>query len=630
MEVNALILVLAPFLGFLFNVFLGKKAGKNIVGIVGTLSVVISFIMTLCFFFEISETKQAIVINLFDWIEINNFKISFGFLLDQLSILWLLFVTGIGSLIHLYSISYMHDDEKMHSFFAYLNLFIFFMITLVMGSNLLVMFIGWEGVGLCSYLLIGFWYKNQEYNDAAKKAFIMNRIGDLGFLIGIFILGTLFSTLDFATLKTAITTSSNLNTYWMGVAALALFIGACGKSAQIPLYTWLPDAMAGPTPVSALIHAATMVTAGIFMITRMNFLFDIDAPSMDFVNHIIAVVGAVTALVAATIGLLQNDIKKVLAYSTVSQLGLMFLALGLGAYEVAVFHVITHAFFKACLFLGSGSVIHALHGEQDMRNMGGLKKAMPITFWTMMISTLAISGIFPFAGFWSKDEILMVAFHENTVLWVIASIASILTAFYMFRLMFLTFFTSFRGTEEQKHHLHESPTLITFPLIVLAILAAIGGLISLPGNSWLNEYLTPIFAQAAHEAHHLGATEYMLMAIATAGALLGIGIAYSKYIKQNQVPSEDLEITGLSKVVYNKYYVDEIYDAVFVKPMNVLSRFFRDYTETALISMVFGLGNVTNAIGTQGKKLQSGSIGLYLFAFVIGVCAILTCLFLAQ
>ncbi len=617
-----LVLLLAPFLGFLFNVFLGKKAGKSIVGIVGTLSVVVSFAITLYLFGNAGQ--EPIVINLFDWISIERFNVSFGFLIDQLSILWLLFVTGIGSLIHLYSISYMHDDEKMHSFFAYLNLFIFFMITLVMGSNLLMMFIGWEGVGLCSYLLIGFWYKNQDFNDAAKKAFIMNRIGDLGFLIGIFIVGSLFNTLDFTTLKTTITSASDINDLWIAIAALALFIGASGKSAQIPLYTWLPDAMAGPTPVSALIHAATMVTAGIFMITRLNFLFDM-APS---VQEIIAIVGAVTALVAATIALVQNDIKKVLAYSTVSQLGLMFLALGLGAYEVAVFHVITHAFFKACLFLGSGSVIHGLHGEQDMRKMGGLKKAMPITFITMLIAALAISGIFPLAGFWSKDEILMTAYHENKALWVIGSIASIMTAFYMFRLIYLTFFNSFRGTEEQKHHLHESPSLITVPLIILAILSFFGGIISLPGHSWLNHYLTPLFSKVAHEAHTLGNTEYMLMAIATIGAIIGIGIAYKKYLKDNTIPSEDAEITGVSKVLYNKYYVDEAYDAIFIKPINVLSSFFRDSVETTLSALVFGLGKVTNEIALQGKKVHNGSVGLYLFALVIGVVAIITYLFL--
>jgi NADH-quinone oxidoreductase subunit L len=529
-------------------------------------------------------------------------------------------------LIHMYSISYMHDDENMHKFFAYLNLFIFFMITLVIGSNLLVLFIGWEGVGLCSYLLIGFWHKNQDFNDAAKKAFIMNRIGDLGLLIGIFILGSMFSTLDYATLKTAIAGATDLNLYWISAAAFALFIGACGKSAQIPLYTWLPDAMAGPTPVSALIHAATMVTAGIFMITRLNFVFDL-APD---VQNIIAIVGSVTALVAATIALVQTDIKKVLAYSTVSQLGLMFLALGLGAYEVAVFHVITHAFFKACLFLGSGSVIHALHGEQDMRKMGGLKKVMGITFITFLISSLAISGIPPFSGFFSKDEILMVAFEHNKVLWFIASLASLMTAFYMFRLLYLTFFKEFRGTAEQKSHLHESPSLITFPLIVLAILATVGGLISLPTNSWLNGYLAPLFTKASHEAHHFGTTEYALMTVAVIGGLIGIAIAYAKYIKQNEVPAEDAAITGIAKVLYNKYYIDEIYDALFVKTTNALSRFFRDTVETSLTSLVFGLGTLTNEIGFQGKKLQNGSIGRYLFAFVLGLCAIVTYLFIAQ
>lgn len=626
MDTNlALVLLLAPFLGFLLNIFFGKSLGKNVSGAIGTLAVVVSFVTTLIFFLQINQTGQPISIHLFDWIAISNFNIEFGFLLDQLSLLWLMFVTGIGSLIHLYSISYMHDDENMHKFFSYLNLFIFFMITLVMGSNLLIMFIGWEGVGLCSYLLIGFWYKNQNYNDAAKKAFIMNRVGDLGFLVGIFIIGALFNTLDFATLKETILAGNNLDAFWIAIAALALFIGASGKSAQIPLYTWLPDAMAGPTPVSALIHAATMVTAGIFMITRLNFLFDL-APA---IQDIIAVIGAVTALVAATIGLVQNDIKKVLAYSTVSQLGLMFLALGLGAYEIAVFHVITHAFFKACLFLGSGSVIHALHHEQDMRKMGGLRKAMPITFITMLVSSLAIAGIFPLSGFWSKDEILMVAFHESPVLWVIGSIASILTAFYMFRLMYLTFFKEFRGSEEQKHHLHESPALLTFPLIVLAILAAIGGLLSLPGHSWLNHYLAPLFAKA-HEAHHLGTTEYMLMGIATIGALVGIGIAYAKYIKQAQVPEEDEKITGFSKVLYNKYYVDEVYDAVIVKPINLLSRFFRDHIETALAAIVFGFGKAANELSYQGKKIQNGSVGFYLFAFVIGFCAIVSYLILAQ
>ena len=625
MEKNlVLLLLLTPFVGFLFNVFFGKNSGKSISGMVGTLAVLLSFVLSVNFFMQVNQSGNAIQVKLFDWIQVSNFKLDFGILLDQLSLLWLLFVTGIGSLIHIYSISYMHDDDNMHKFFAYLNLFIFFMITLVVGSNLLVMFIGWEGVGLCSYLLIGFWYKNQDYNDAAKKAFIMNRIGDLGFLIGIFILGSMFSTLNFVEMKQAIS-AGNANTVLLGIAALSLFIGATGKSAQLPLYTWLPDAMAGPTPVSALIHAATMVTAGIFMITRMNFLFDLTPE----VQNLIAIIGAITSLVAASIGLLQNDIKKVLAYSTVSQLGLMFLALGMGAYTVAVFHVITHAFFKACLFLGSGSVIHALHGEQDMRKMGGLRKAMPITFATMMISTLAISGIFPFAGFWSKDEILMTAFEHNQVLWAIASIASIMTAFYMFRLMYLTFFKDFRGTEEQKHHLHESPSLITLPLIILAALATVGGAINLPGSTWLNHFLAPIMS-ATTEHHELGTHEYMLMGVALLGAIIAIVWAYSKYIKQSFIPKQDADITGFSKTVYNKYYVDEVYTAIIVKPINALSNFFRTTLEPALGGVVFGFGSIANAIGNQGKKIHTGSIGLYLFAFVIGFSAIIIYLFLAQ
>ena len=624
METNlVLLLLLSPFVGFLFNVFFGKKAGKSSSGTLGTIAIVIPFVLSVYFFMQVNQTGTPIQVSLFDWIQVSNFKLDFGILLDQLSLLWLLFVTGIGSLIHMYSISYMHDDENMHKFFAYLNLFVFFMITLVVGSNLLVMFIGWEGVGLCSYLLIGFWHKNQEYNDAAKKAFIMNRIGDLGFLIGMFILAYVFNSLDYSVIKAG--TLADTPDHLVSIAALCLFIGACGKSAQLPLYTWLPDAMAGPTPVSALIHAATMVTAGIFMVTRMNFVFELTP----FVQEIIAIVGASTAIVAASIGLLQNDIKKVLAYSTVSQLGLMFLALGMGAYTVAVFHVITHAFFKACLFLGSGSVIHALHGEQDMRKMGGLRKAMPITFATMLISTIAIAGIFPFAGFWSKDEILMVAFEHNKALWIVGSIASIMTAFYMFRLMYLTFFKDFRGTEEQKHHLHESPSLITLPLVILAALATVGGLINFPGSNWLNHFMEPLLATKL-EHHELGNQEYMLMGIALVGALIGIGWAYSKYIKQSFVPKEDAEITGFSKTIYNKYYVDELYTFLIVKPLNGLANFFRTTLEPALGKVVFSFGSAANGIGNQGKKLQTGSIGLYLFAFVLGVCAIIIYLFLAQ
>jgi len=629
MNTTILLLLFAPLVGFLTTLFFGKKLGKTVSGAIGTTTVVLSFLCTLCLFSQINADGKAITFHLADWFSIGSIQINFSFLFDQLSVLWLLFVTGIGSLIHLYSISYMHEDENMHKFFSYLNLFVFFMITLVAGSNLLIMFIGWEGVGLCSYLLIGFWYKNQDYNDAAKKAFIMNRIGDLGFLIGIFILGFTFNTLDFTELSHLMSPTVALkNSEWtmLSIAALCLFIGACGKSAQLPLATWLPDAMAGPTPVSALIHAATMVTAGIFMVTRMNFLFNLTPE----VQNIIAIVGTITAVVAASIGLVQNDIKKVLAYSTVSQLGLMFLALGLGAYEVAVFHVITHAFFKACLFLGSGSVIHALHGEQDMKNMGGLRKVMPITFWTMMISTLAISGIFPFSGFWSKDEILMTAFHGNIPLWVIGSIASIMTAFYMFRLMYLTFFNDFRGTEEQKHHLHESPALITIPLVILAILAAIGGAISLPGNSWLNHYLAPLFAHKAHGEHHLDGQAYMLMAIATVGALVGIGIAYSKYLKKKEIPVAETEVQGVHKVLSNKYYLDEIYMATIVKPIYMISSFAKKYVEKFISKAVIGLGGATYALSIKGKKIQNGNIGVYLFAFIFGMVGFLVYVFVIR
>ncbi|MEC4115677.1 NADH-quinone oxidoreductase subunit L [Myroides phaeus] len=628
MDTNViLLLLLVPLLGSLINIFYGKKLG-NSAGVIATFAVLISFIVTVIAFVQVNSTKTPIQVDLFEWIAVAKFKISFGFLLDQLSLLWLLFVTGIGTLIHWYSTSYMKGDENYGKFFGYLNLFIFFMIVLVGGSNLLITFIGWEGVGLCSYLLIGFWHKNQSYNDAAKKAFIMNRIGDLGFLVGVFILAFLFQSLDYMTIKEALSTGTNhqINT-WIGFAALALFIGAIGKSAQLPLYTWLPDAMAGPTPVSALIHAATMVTAGIFLITRLNFVFDL-APQ---VQKIIAIIGAFTALFAATIGLVQNDIKKVLAYSTVSQLGLMFMAIGFGAYEIAVFHVITHAFFKACLFLGSGSVIHAMGGEQDMRKMGGLNKFMKATYVTFLLATLAISGFPLFSGFFSKDEILMTAFFNNPTLYVIGSIASIMTAFYMFRLLFLTFFKNFRGTQEQKNHLHESPASMTIPLWILGGLSVIGGVISLPGNSWLNEYLKPVIVNTATKhPHALGTTEYILMTVATIGFLIGLGIAYSKYIKNNEVPQEDEEIVGFHKVLYNKYYIDEIYQKLFVKPIYVLATFFRDVVEVALSGTIFGLGKIADGLSLQGKKAQNGNIGLYLFAFVFGICLILYYLFIAR
>ncbi|MDR1882549.1 MAG: NADH-quinone oxidoreductase subunit L [Prevotella sp.] len=622
-----LLLLLASFAGFLINLLAGKRfLGRTLPGIIATTAVFAGFVVSLVFFIRILSTGEVVHVNLFEWIALEEFSTDLSFTLDRLSLVWLLFVTGIGTLIHIYSIGYMRDDRNIDRFFAYLNLFVFFMSVLVTGSNLLVMFIGWEGVGLCSYLLIGFWSRNQKFNDASKKAFIMNRIGDLGFLAGIFTLAWLFKTVDFDTLKAAIATTSNPEvSTLLGVAAFSLFIGATGKSAQIPLYTWLPDAMAGPTPVSALIHAATMVTAGVFMVTRLNFLFD----ATPDIRMLMAIVGAVTALFAASIAIAQTDIKKTLAYSTVSQLGLMFLALGLGAYHVAVFHVITHAFFKACLFLGSGSVIHAMGGEQDMRRMGGLKNAMPVTYATFAISTLSISGIPPFAGFFSKDEIMLTAFEHNRILWVIAALTSLLTAFYMFRVLYLAFFKEFRGAKEQKRHLHESPKTMTLPLVVLAILALAGGAISLPfGLGWLNGFLEPVLPKIAVAKHPPVGEQIATMVISTLIALVGLGLACYKYIRKRETPVEDDKRKGFAKVLYNKYYIDEIYNALFVKPLYALADFFDKYVEQGIKNIFKTGGGLVESSSPYFKRLQNGSLGSYLFFFVLGFSALIICLFL--
>ncbi|MFN8309195.1 MAG: NADH-quinone oxidoreductase subunit L [Chitinophagales bacterium] len=626
--ITPLYIALFPLLGFLINAFLGKRLSKNVSGGIGSFSVLLSFLISASYFWGLaSGNSQPFETKVFDWFSFGNFHIEFGFLIDQLSASWLMIITGIGFLIHVYSIGYMHDDDGFQRFFSYLNLFIFFMLLLVMGNNLVVMFIGWEGVGLCSYLLIGFWFKNQEYNNAAKKAFVMNRIGDLFFLIGMFLLLFYAKTLNYSGLSAA---AGSLDHHVLFLATLFLFIGACGKSAQLPLYTWLPDAMAGPTPVSALIHAATMVTAGIFMICRTNFLFSL----VPEVLHIIAIVGVATALFAATIGVLQNDIKKVLAYSTVSQLGLMFTALGLGAYSTGAFHVITHAFFKACLFLGSGSVIHAMHGQQDIRRMGGLKKWMPVTFITFMLASLAIAGVPPFSGFFSKDEILEHAFEHNKIIWAMASLASVLTAFYMFRLVFLTFFQNFRGTQEEEHHLHESPVTITFPLIVLAILSVVGGFIGLPKafgfTHWFDQFLnqSPLFA-GGNAALPITATEegngsvLIPVALAVAGAVIGIGYAYYKYIMNRQLPAEEGQLNGFAALVYAKYRIDELYNAVIVTPLMRISDLAYDVLDRVVVD---GLVNLTGRISIQaGKQLrviQSGNIGFYLLMMVVGIIAV--------
>lgn len=626
-KILVLVLLLSPFIGFLINLLIGKSVvGRSRTGVIATIAVVISFVISLMFFIRILSTEEPIRVDLFEWIALGEFTTNLSFTLDQLSLLWLLFVTGIGTLIHIYSIGYMKDDERIDRYFAYLNLFIFFMSILVTGSNLLVMFIGWEGVGLCSYFLIGFWSQDHKNNDAAKKAFVSNRIGDLGFVIGISVLSYLFNTVDFETLKVAVSTTTNPEVSTMlGLGTFALFIGATGKSAQIPLYTWLPDAMAGPTPVSALIHAATMVTAGVFMVIRLNFVFDMTPD----VQMLIAIVGVVTALFAASIALVQTDIKKVLAYSTVSQLGFMFLAVGMGAYSIAAFHVITHAFFKACLFLGSGSVIHAMGGEQDMRRMGGLKTKMLVTYATFVAAAASIAGIPPLAGFLSKDEIMLAAFEHNIWLWGIAAVASLMTAFYIFRVLFLTFYKDFRGTEEQAHHLHESPKTMTIPLIVLAILSVVGGVIGIPGFSWLNHYLEPVLpGLAVAEEHSFGFQEYGVMLISIILAFAGLTIAYIKYVKKSSVPAEDKDITGFTKVLYNKYYVDEIYRKLITNPMYALADIFNKYVEPTIKNIFKIGGGIVEVLSFPARKLQNGSLGFYLFFFVLGFSSLIIYLFL--
>jgi NADH-quinone oxidoreductase subunit L len=571
-------------------------------------------------------------VHLYDFIALKQLTIPFAFQVDQLSALFLLIITGIGFLIHVYSISYMHEEDNngFGKFFAYLNLFVFSMLLLVLGSNYVIMFIGWEGVGLCSYLLIGFWYKNTAYANAAKKAFIMNRIGDLGFLIGMFLIYKNFGTLEYQAVFAQAGGLVSNGPIILGIT-LCLFIGATGKSAQIPLFTWLPDAMAGPTPVSALIHAATMVTAGIYMITRSNALFNV-AP---ITQQIILVVGLVTALVTATIATQQNDIKKVLAYSTVSQLGFMFMALGVGAYTAAVFHVITHAFFKALMFLGSGSVIHGMGGEQDIRKMGGLKKYMKTTWFTFLIGCVAIAGIPPLSGFFSKDEIMLHVFqnpHGGKIFWILGMIAAFLTAYYMFRLLLLTFYGNFRGTHEQEHHLHESPSLITIPLIVLAILSVVGGLIGIPhifGTHWLEGYLQPLFATNVqeHGAHMSAQSELVLMGIATAIAALGILLAYLYYRSYNA----NKEATGIASVLENKWYFDEAYDNTIVKPVFNASNVLNTTIEPKGIDgLVNGVGSTLQKASGKFRFLQSGMVGFYMFILVAGTLLLFSLLFLIK
>jgi NADH-quinone oxidoreductase subunit L len=611
---------LLPLLGFLVNGLGRRYLSKTAVALIGCGTVLGSFLISLLFFLDVKAPGfSGQTVDLFPFIRTGNLNIPFSFLVDQLSTLFLLIITGVGFLIHVYSTAYMHEEDgpDYARYFAYLNLFVFSMLLLVLGSNFVIMFIGWEGVGLCSYLLIGYWFRNGDYNNAAKKAFIMNRIGDLGFLLAIFWMIGQFGSVSFSEVFTrAPETSVAVLT---GITLL-LFVGATGKSAQIPLYTWLPDAMAGPTPVSALIHAATMVTAGIYMIARSNILYTLAPVS----QNLVAIVGLLTALLAATIALKQNDIKKVLAYSTVSQLGYMFLGLGVGAYTGAVFHVMTHAFFKALLFLGAGSVIHAMHHEQDIRNMGGLKKFMPVTHITFLLACLAIAGIPPFSGFFSKDEILSAALARNPVYYILGVIGALMTAFYMFRLYALTFQGKFRGTEQQGHHLHESPPAMTLPLVVLAVLAVLGGFLGIPevfakDAHWLNRFLSPVFAESAQRAEPVKemarGTELALMFGVVAIIAVVIAWAWRTYARYERTDAVE---TGLGKVLQDKWYVDEIYDAVISRPLRSLSVFLDRVVERSGIDgIVTGVGRAVQYGSRQLRLLQSGQVGSYILIMVV-------------
>lgn len=655
---------LLPFFGFLINglwyagvqIRTGKPIAATSAGTVATAFIAGSFVLSLILFLQLlslPEEARVIESTLFDWIQVGSLKLSFSFRLDALNSLFALVITGVGTLIHLFSIGYMGHDAAPAKFFAYLNLFCAFMLVLVLGASLPVMFLGWEGVGLCSYLLIAFWYTDRDKAAAGKKAFIVNRVGDFGFLLGMFLLFTTFGTLDFAALKELVLTMP-VSTGIITAIGMLLFVGCMGKSAQIPLFVWLPDAMAGPTPVSALIHAATMVTSGIYLVSRMSFLY---AKSPDALC-LIATVGAATALFAATIAVAQNDIKKVLAYSTVSQLGYMFLACGVGAYATGVFHVITHAFFKALLFLGAGSVIHGMHEEQDILKMGGLRTRMPKTFLVFACGWLAICGIPPFSGFFSKDEILWQAFsssHGSILLWAMATVTALLTAFYMSRLFVLTFLGTPRfkeaahhghghhdhghghsdqGHSDHAHHtpakagheiaVHESPAIMILPLVVLAVLSTIGGFMGIPHMSWLEHWLHPVLAHAPElreGVHH--ETEWLLMGVSVVVALVGMVSAFVLYSNLPLVESLRKRMATLYKVLSNKWYVDEFYDFLIVKPIQAFSQFLWKFFDVKVIDrIVLGIGSFTNQSGAMARESQTGSTQLYAFLMIVGFVSI--------
>jgi NADH-quinone oxidoreductase subunit L len=622
-------LPLIPLVGSLINIFFGARLGRRTAGGLACAAVLASFAMAL-YVFWLLPAAGVLRDTVYTWIESGSFQVKLSFQVDALTAAMLLVITGIGFLIHVYSLGYMGHDEGMARFFAYLNLFIFFMLLLVMGDNLLVLFIGWEGVGLCSYLLIGFWYQDQANAIAGNKAFIVNRIGDFGFVLGILLLVTGLGrqgvwTLDFMELQKHI---GMLSPETISLVALLLFIGATGKSAQIPLFVWLPDAMAGPTPVSALIHAATMVTAGVYMTARLHFLFVL-APE---ILSLIAGIGAATAFFAATVALVQNDVKRVLAYSTVSQLGYMFLAVGVGAFGAAIFHLFTHAFFKACLFLGAGSVIHALDGEQDMRKMGGLRRHLPATYWTFLIATLAIAGA-PFtSGFFSKDSILWQAYSSprgSTELWLVGWVTAGLTAFYMFRQLFLVFHGQSRADEHLKAHLHESPAVMTMPLVVLALGSVFAGWLGAPeylwGSRW-DPWLQPIFGGVQEAAHGSLSEEINLTLLTVAIGGLGFLLAYFSYGRTSKLPDRLAALAGGGpyRLLFHKYYIDELYDLLIVRPFTACSRWLAQVFDPGVIDgLVNAVAKGARGLSLVWREIQTGNVQHYLAGFLAAILALL-------
>jgi len=625
-------IVILPLAGVLFHAFAAPRLGRKASHLVGPAVVGVAFLVALVAFFRLLGLEEggALADRMFPWIEAGRLKVIAGLRFDALSAVMTLIVTGVGFLIHVYSAGYMEHDEDSVRYFLYLNLFMLSMLLLVLGDSILLFFVGWEGVGLCSYLLIGFWYEKNENAEAGKKAFIVNRIGDAGFLLGLMLLfwalgGHGVWTVEFAEFRAH---ADLISPHVATLAALLLFVGATGKSAQIPLYVWLPDAMAGPTPVSALIHAATMVTAGVYMIARMSFLYSMSPTAL----HVVAAIGATTAVFAATIGLVQNDIKKVLAYSTVSQLGYMFLAMGVGAYASGIFHLMTHAFFKGLLFLGAGSVIHGMSGEQDIRKMGGLSKKMPITFWTFAVACCAIAGVPLFSGFFSKDAILFHAFSNpngHPVLWAMGLFGAVLTAFYMFRLLFVTFLGECRADHHTAEHVHESPPAMTVPLMVLAVLSVIGGYVGLP-EGWLwgdrfAEFLAPVVAhaEAAEHAESAG-LELTLMAASVAAAFAGIALAYVFYVRSPQIPADlARRFRAVHQMLLDKYWVDELYQTTFVGGAYALALALWRFVDATLIDgIVNGVAAVIASQSAVWRRLQTGNVQHYALTFLAGVIVI--------